>query len=554
MRLVVHILKKDLRHHWPEILIALVLLGLYVWTILPGAIPRYSNLRFLWFQWGPESAATVLLLFWVFLTVRVVQGETLVGDRQWWVTKPYDWRTLLAAKELFVLLCLGLPLFLVQMYLLHQAGFSILHNLWGILYMQGELALILILPSVALGALSKNLGQAFLGVMLLLVGTWAAVTVLNNPTGAEMSVNDFGDIFGVLSLAIIVVAIHWQYSRRRTWPPRFLVGGGAALLIIIAALIPNTKGVDKKYPFVDDREQPVHFAVALPTADTKTGTDGLDLRLPYSYLTVPVLASGIATDHVVLLDGARIMLQTSNGTSWDSGWKSAWSQLWQETDHQNLSFVMPQQDFDKFKNQSIRLHLELALTEFRAKEARALILHDGEFTDALLGICRWNENASLQIRCRRPFHQQGFIATFDSQKSPCQSGEDFRGNPVLHAWSPPRSDDSPDVGFNPVDHYIVQLDNHTSSYTEGGTEQKIPRPCAGSAISLASPEELQHIRVGLDVGNANIQNLIAPLHPYLLRNRNEPAEGQNHSQLTPVRRCVLLAPPCRRPGLPLRPA
>lgn len=43
-----------------------------------------------------------LILFWVFLTLRVVHGETLVGDRQWWVTKPYEWWKLLLAKELFL--------------------------------------------------------------------------------------------------------------------------------------------------------------------------------------------------------------------------------------------------------------------------------------------------------------------------------------------------------------------------------------------------------------------------------------------------------------------
>jgi hypothetical protein len=505
MRMVVHILKKDIRHHWPEIVISLMLLGLYVWTILLDANSPVLRVRFIWFRLSQESVTTVLVLFWIFLTVRVVQGETLVGDRQWWVTKPYDWRTLLAAKELFVLLCLGVPLFFVQIYLLHHAGFSVLRNLLGILFMQGELALILIMPSVALGALSKNLGQAFIGVILLLVGTWAAVTVQTDPRGSEMSVNDFGDVFGMLSLAIIVVAILWQYSRRRTWPPRFLVVGGAALLVTIAALIPQTKTVDNKYPLVDDRLQPVHFTVALPTAKTKAREDGLNLRLPSAYLEVSLLVSGVAASHVVLLDGARISIQSSSGSSWDSGWKSVWNRFWPQTNHEKLSFVMPNKDFDKFKNQSIRLHLELALTEFQASQARQLILHNGEFADALLGICRWDENIPFEIHCRRPFRQQGFMATFDSQKSPCQIDKGLTGNPVSHAWSPPQSDDSPDVGFDPVDHYIVDL-------AVLGTDQKSPHPCAGSTISLASPEQLQHVRVSLDVQNANIQNLISP--PY----------------------------------------
>jgi len=82
MRRILHILKKDVRRHWPEILISLVLLGLYVWATLQGPNNRFLGARFLWFQLTAQSITTLMIFFWIFLAVRVVQGETLVGDRQ----------------------------------------------------------------------------------------------------------------------------------------------------------------------------------------------------------------------------------------------------------------------------------------------------------------------------------------------------------------------------------------------------------------------------------------------------------------------------------------
>src|SRR5258708_30382430 len=163
MRLILHILKKDMRRHWLEILISLALLGLYVWVTLQGPSNRFVGAWLLWFQLSAQSITTLMIFFWIFLTVRVVQDETLVGDRQWWVTKPYEWWALLAAKELFLVVCFGVPLFFVQLYLMHHAGFPVLRNLLGILTMQFELGFILFLPSVALGSLSKGLGQALVG-------------------------------------------------------------------------------------------------------------------------------------------------------------------------------------------------------------------------------------------------------------------------------------------------------------------------------------------------------------------------------------------------------
>ena len=49
------------------------------------------------------------LVAW-YLIARLIHAETLPGDRQFWITRPYRWQSLLGAKVLFVLVFLNLPM------------------------------------------------------------------------------------------------------------------------------------------------------------------------------------------------------------------------------------------------------------------------------------------------------------------------------------------------------------------------------------------------------------------------------------------------------------
>src|SRR6266550_1977942 len=126
MNQILHIFKKDARRHWPEILISLALLALFTRRELHPwkNLNAFSSLSPYFFILAGRYITPATIFFWAFLIIRVVQGESLVGDRQWWVTKPYEWWNLLAAKLLFILIFISVPLFHVQLLLLHQFGKS----------------------------------------------------------------------------------------------------------------------------------------------------------------------------------------------------------------------------------------------------------------------------------------------------------------------------------------------------------------------------------------------------------------------------------------------
>ena len=48
------------------------------------------------------------------LIVAVIHEERLIGHEQYWLTRPYTWKNLVAAKALFPVVFVSLPLFVCQ--------------------------------------------------------------------------------------------------------------------------------------------------------------------------------------------------------------------------------------------------------------------------------------------------------------------------------------------------------------------------------------------------------------------------------------------------------
>ena len=147
MSQILNIFRKDIRHHWPEFNVSLALLIAYTadqprqWAHRPppAHIPEFLL----------NSLPVLLVVTWLFLIVRVVQDEMLVGDRQFWITRPYEWPKLLAAKLLSILVLVHFPLFLAQLLLLSRAHFPITSSVGGILTVHHYIAVILILGVLA---------------------------------------------------------------------------------------------------------------------------------------------------------------------------------------------------------------------------------------------------------------------------------------------------------------------------------------------------------------------------------------------------------------------
>lgn len=507
MTQIIHIFKKDVRRHWPEILISLVLLGLYTRITLQGPPDRAAMISLGWIMPFAELVAPLMIFFWIFIGVRLVQGESLVGDRQWWVTKPYDWWKLLAAKSLFLVGFLCLPLFLVQLFLLHEAGFPILHNLHGVLSMQLVLAVTLLLPSMALGSLSKGVGQALIGIFAVIVVFWFTATVMQEipSIGMSSAVSGFESIPTFLVLVSIIGATVWQYARRKTWAARGTIMGGAILILLIVALTPYAKFVDRKYPPVEMAEAPVQFAFQPAKLNHKKQNPTWDVASVVSF-GIPLQVSGIPEGRAVVLDGINVVVETSGGFKLDRGWTGQGQVMWKGDQDELIYFQMKRKDYEKIKSENTGLHVEMALTEYQGSEERELILKEGEFQDVKLGICRLHDGDSSQIDCRRPFQYPSLMASFDPAKTNCheqlEAGQ-IAEDKVSHVWFGPHDEDSSGAGLNPVDNY--QLNFGSRSWNR--TKKRVVNLCLGATMTLAKPIEKRHVRIKMEIKDVHLADL-----------------------------------------------
>jgi hypothetical protein len=516
---ILHIFKKDARHHWPEILISLALLGLstrqelHPWqhgNALYSLRPTFSVL-------AGRYVTPVTIIFWVFLIIRVVQEESLVGDRQWWVTKPYEWWKLLAAKLLFIFIFISVPLFHVQLLLLHQFGFPILPNLATLVLSQLAFYFVLFLPAVFLASLTKSFGQLLLTVgCILAAAAGIAWLASNTSSGDAKTPPAFVESFQtILMWGSFLVILGWQFARRRR-----LVSAAALLVVLgvnslIDAVVPNARTMEKKYARVEAQASPAKIAIMQPTDRTGWRNVGLSAdAVSDIYFNFPITVSGVAPGTMVMVDVMKITTSSPKDSKWSRGWKYQQVQIWPEDQQKSLLYQVDRKEYEKVKNELLNLHIELGLSEYREADARILSVPAGKFVDETLGVCGLDSWQHSSLQCLKPFHAPPLMATFNAQKFRCiqnnRSGltqEDV----VSHAWEYANHDSFPEPHYSPISDYSIGF-TPVSLFTEAGAK---PKPgyqvlivCPGSEIRLARPELKRQVRLEFDLPNVRLQDLV----------------------------------------------
>ncbi len=420
---------------------------------------------------------------------------------------------LLAAEEVFLLVIIGVPLFFVQLYLLRHAGFAIHSHFFGILGMQLALAVLLFLPAVALASLTKSLGQAVVTLLIILIlvsTTFSQLAKVPN-SGMSSAVQGMGEITSVLVLGSIVGAIGWQYARRKTRASRGLVVAGASLVVLISALTPYAMFVNRKYPLLEPKDAPAQISVSVLSKSTKTPPEWFD-RIGEIPLTIPINYSGVGAGKVVRVDGIRLTMETPGGTKWQPAWTPQGMLLWPEGGLNQISSRIDRKKFAQIKTQTGTLHVEFALTEYQAEEARDIVLHNGEFPDPTLGLCTLSLRNPSLIQCRRPFCTPGLIATFDPSQASCQAPKDdttIREDKISHVWFAPSNEDSPGPGLNPVEAYSLMFESGWVVFTGDKNPKRVTvYLCPGAKVTVAKPQAVRTVRLKADLNNVTLQDLV----------------------------------------------
>jgi hypothetical protein len=179
---------------------------------------------------------------WGYLVARAIYGEPLPGDRQFWVTRPYRWKSLLGAKVLFIAAFVTLPLLLSDCVILSLQGLHPSAHLAGLAWHPFVFSVAFLLPVAALACITESIVQMVLAVLAVI----AMVAVLSL-LGMAASPLWFGSLEWVRSsleflvlltgaLAIMIL----QYRSRHTGLSRILAGATLGVAMIAARFLPWT--------------------------------------------------------------------------------------------------------------------------------------------------------------------------------------------------------------------------------------------------------------------------------------------------------------------------
>jgi hypothetical protein len=509
---ILHIFRKDGRRHRPEILISLLLLGLYArlsvhpwenssWSYFGGL---FSSLR--------DRISLLLVLFWCFLIVRVVQGEPLVGDRQWWVTRPYVWWKLFLAKILFVFIIFCVPLFFVQLYFLEANGFPLFRNIGGIVGMQLGLGCVFFLPSLLLGALTRSLGQAAISAAAIVPALLAAVWLVVSSRGFAMTEPPtvFDEIQNILFWLFPIGVLLWQFARRRTWHSRGILFAGIAIMIAAGNTAPDGKYVENEYPQVESNRAPAILSLRSPAAQAGNRGFWRDFANEVQ-IGIPLRTSGVADGSVVLIQGMKLTLTTPDGAVWTRGWRIAYSAVWPGDERKDLIYEMTRKDFERWKNSTVRVQIELAMTQYAEDQPREITLTREPFFDTKLGMCRIDPLNPSYLECLEPFRAPGFMATADPRQSPCYTSDHALAAGLQHALQSPIEHHGVEPGISPITRYQIlfqEANRAVDPHKLTGQNPRSPVLCSGAKLRIADPKVQRRARVELEIPSVALGDLV----------------------------------------------
>jgi hypothetical protein len=312
MRQTLHIFRKDVHYLRREIALVLLLAAAFAVLHVPRLLLANNS-------WLAELAFVATAAF---LIGRLILAEPIPGDRQFWITRPYRWRSLLGAKILCIVTFVNLPLLLAQLFIVASDGFPLLASLPGLLWEQVLLFTFVALPCAALASLNGSMA-AFIFSELVVVAAAAGLwdTPVRLPAALLGGVDWVRDSVAALALACVAVPVLLvQYRSRRTIFSRCLAAGGFAVGAVLFAALPSPFALGVQSHLSKDPviAQSIHAALVEPIQQPlwQAGTNLQDAKVA---LTLRVALQGAPQGTEMKPDGLTVSLRAPDGNSVNFG-------------------------------------------------------------------------------------------------------------------------------------------------------------------------------------------------------------------------------------------
>ncbi len=389
MRQALHIFKKDARHLWFEVTVVLVVTAGFAFT---GA----HRARWLVDPGANRTAAWTLVLIllplaWWTLIARVIHAEALPGDRQFWISRPYSWKSLLLAKILFIVAFINIPMLLADAFIVRAYGLLPLSTqLPGLLWTQVLLTIVFLLPIAALSAITAGFVQLILAVLApcvlaLLFAIVAPETALGGSLGPFGWV---GTYYAFLAIALGGLAVLvWQYSRRRTAAARVFTVAMLILGVVGMLSIPWPAAFAVQSLLYRHRVNSSTVHVAFDSGD---GARAMTQRDGHALIIIPLDISGLPTRTTAKVEGFSVTLEEPDGTVWKSN-QILWASTMLEGQEFALETTVNRSFYLKVKGRPVRIGGSLYLTLFGDRQASNIPFGDRPVTVPRVGACSASE-------------------------------------------------------------------------------------------------------------------------------------------------------------------
>jgi len=483
MKQALHIFAKDARRFLPEILLSLAITLAFV-KVYPQTWGAEVSVRL--FSWVPEALVALVVVSWLVLIARAMHAETLIGDRQFWVTRPYRWRSLLAAKLLFAFAFVVLPFMVAQCLLLHEAKFHPFSYIPGIVFNTGMAIGIMVLPMMLLASITRNFPKMLLGLLLVVIYT-AGLAYISDlmPSNASSPIGSSWWSF-VAVLGVMGAVLAFQYATRRTLLTRTLVVAAALLIAVMVLFVSDDADFDKLYA---ERQGGGVKGVQISVRPTDSEeSDGGAFVLENSkevQLSVPLSVSGIEAKTAIKAEYAKVSIDGPAGQHWESHWQGTdltWLPGVDQDDVVRLK--ISRKFYEQMKAVPVTVKLSLAVTKLQEGKVTSMAAPEGEFTMPGGNICSLVAGRFNPMSCRYPLRQPPLmlVATRLS-KTACGSAAHIPGETAPSIdWMGTLDNDPAEFGITSVwDTPVVFLPASSASMADSGRFF-----CAGSTLVFAT--------------------------------------------------------------------
>jgi hypothetical protein len=262
---------------------------------------------------------------------RVIHAEAIPGHNQFWITRPYRWKSLLGAKILFVLVFVNLPLLAAQSYIVVAERFSFAASLPGLIWSQVLMVVCFSLPAMCAASLTASLIPFLLAEFIV---TGAVFIAEGLRTSSQFSAflpamqpgPDAVDwVRDSLALAIVtcvaVFVLRWQYKTRRTaFGDKCAIGGAVAAAVIFLftpwSFALHAQAALSKQSF-DRSSLSVRLASVMKSVFPPAFGRGRTPD-PAAVVSLPFVVRGVQDRRGLETDALTVNLQASDGRTWRS--------------------------------------------------------------------------------------------------------------------------------------------------------------------------------------------------------------------------------------------